>query len=273
MIVDDVNADPNYLACFLETRAEIVVPVRLEGAVVGEIDIDGNSVRAFDASDRQFLERRREARRSGRALGCRTAARVSPRVIAASASARAACRSNGTNRAAGTRRGAVARSSRAREGPAEPHRRSAGRRSGSSGREGSGRSRSPVSRALSAPRRGRRPREEPGIRPRPRSPAGRPSPGRTGARDRRGGVHAQDLRYPGGLQCLLDLPRPCAGAVEQVHLDGQSGDGTGEGGDLVAARAATLPLTLTTGRRAASSHSAAARSARRAPGVVRSPRK
>jgi L-methionine (R)-S-oxide reductase len=56
VIVDDVNADPNYLACFLETRAEIVVPVRHEGTVVGEIDIDGNSVRAFDASDRQFLE-------------------------------------------------------------------------------------------------------------------------------------------------------------------------------------------------------------------------
>ena len=57
VIVNDVNADPNYLACFLETRAEVVVPVRNEGTVVGEIDIDGNTVRAFDASDRQFLER------------------------------------------------------------------------------------------------------------------------------------------------------------------------------------------------------------------------
>ena len=56
VIVDDVRADPNYLACFLETRAEIVVPVHHEGRVVGEIDIDGNSVRAFDASDQRFLE-------------------------------------------------------------------------------------------------------------------------------------------------------------------------------------------------------------------------
>jgi L-methionine (R)-S-oxide reductase len=56
VIVDDVNADPNYLACFLETRAEIVVPIRHEGQVVGEIDIDGNTVKAFDASDRRFLE-------------------------------------------------------------------------------------------------------------------------------------------------------------------------------------------------------------------------
>jgi len=56
VVVDDVRADPNYLACFLETRAEIVVPIHHEGVVVGEIDIDGNSVKAFDASDRRFLE-------------------------------------------------------------------------------------------------------------------------------------------------------------------------------------------------------------------------
>jgi GAF domain-containing protein len=57
VIVDDVRTDPNYLACFLETRAEIVVPIRHDGRVVGEIDIDGNSVKAYDASDRGFLER------------------------------------------------------------------------------------------------------------------------------------------------------------------------------------------------------------------------
>jgi len=56
VIVDDVRSDPNYLACFLETRAEIVVPILVEGRVVGEIDIDGNSVKAFDGSDRRFLE-------------------------------------------------------------------------------------------------------------------------------------------------------------------------------------------------------------------------
>ena len=56
VVVDDVRSDPNYLACFLETRAEIVVPIHHEGQVVGEIDIDGNTVRAFDASDRGFLE-------------------------------------------------------------------------------------------------------------------------------------------------------------------------------------------------------------------------
>ncbi len=55
VIVDDVRAAPEYLACFLETRAEIVVPIRRDGHVVGEIDIDGNEVRAYDASDERFL--------------------------------------------------------------------------------------------------------------------------------------------------------------------------------------------------------------------------
>jgi L-methionine (R)-S-oxide reductase len=57
VIVDDVRAAPEYLACFLSTRSEIVVPIRGATSVVGEIDIDGTSVKAFDASDRFFLER------------------------------------------------------------------------------------------------------------------------------------------------------------------------------------------------------------------------
>ncbi len=57
VLVDDVRSAPEYLACFLETRAEIVVPIRTPGAVLGEIDIDGNEVAAFDGSDQAFLER------------------------------------------------------------------------------------------------------------------------------------------------------------------------------------------------------------------------
>jgi len=56
VIVDDVTADPRYLSCFLDTRSEIVVPIRANGSVVGEIDIDGNQVNAFDERDRVFLE-------------------------------------------------------------------------------------------------------------------------------------------------------------------------------------------------------------------------
>ena len=56
-IVDDVNADPRYLACFVSTRSEIVVPVKFDGKVVAEIDIDSDKPSAFDDDDRRFLER------------------------------------------------------------------------------------------------------------------------------------------------------------------------------------------------------------------------
>jgi GAF domain-containing protein len=55
-VVDDVNADPRYLACFPSTRSEVVVPIHFGGRVVGEIDIDSDRAAAFDAGDRRFLE-------------------------------------------------------------------------------------------------------------------------------------------------------------------------------------------------------------------------
>jgi L-methionine (R)-S-oxide reductase len=56
-VVDDVNADPRYLACFPSTHSEIVVPIAYEGRVVGEIDIDSDRPAAFGGNDRDFLER------------------------------------------------------------------------------------------------------------------------------------------------------------------------------------------------------------------------
>jgi L-methionine (R)-S-oxide reductase len=56
-IVDDVNADERYLACFPSTRSEIVVPISYEGRVVGEIDIDSDVPSAFGPEDRALLER------------------------------------------------------------------------------------------------------------------------------------------------------------------------------------------------------------------------
>lgn len=55
-IVDDVNADPRYLACFVSTRSEIVVPISYEDIVVAEIDIDSVRPAAFGQDDRSFLE-------------------------------------------------------------------------------------------------------------------------------------------------------------------------------------------------------------------------
>jgi L-methionine (R)-S-oxide reductase len=56
-VVDDVNADARYLACFPSTRSEIVVPISYERRVVGEIDIDSDAPAAFGEADRAFLER------------------------------------------------------------------------------------------------------------------------------------------------------------------------------------------------------------------------
>ena len=56
-VVDDVNADERYLACFPSTRSEIVVPIVYEGRVVGEIDIDSDEPGAFGEADRVYLER------------------------------------------------------------------------------------------------------------------------------------------------------------------------------------------------------------------------
>lgn len=55
-IVSDVTKDPRYLQCFLSTRSEIVVPIKVQGAVVGEIDVDSDRLDAFSSTDREFLE-------------------------------------------------------------------------------------------------------------------------------------------------------------------------------------------------------------------------
>lgn len=56
IVVDDVNADPRYLACSLETKSEIVVPIMHGDAVLGEIDIDSDQPAAFGPNDRALLE-------------------------------------------------------------------------------------------------------------------------------------------------------------------------------------------------------------------------
>ncbi|MBI5868502.1 MAG: GAF domain-containing protein [candidate division Zixibacteria bacterium] len=56
IIVPDVNADPRFLACSLETRSEIVVPIMNGPECLGEIDIDSDEPDAFHDTDRRFLE-------------------------------------------------------------------------------------------------------------------------------------------------------------------------------------------------------------------------
>jgi GAF domain-containing protein len=56
-IVGDVTKIDNYLACSVETRAEIVVLIRKGAEIVGQIDIDSDLENAFDDEDERLLSR------------------------------------------------------------------------------------------------------------------------------------------------------------------------------------------------------------------------
>ena len=46
-----------HAACFVSTRSEIVAPIKKNGKIVGEIDIDSDIPNAFDSKDAVFLEK------------------------------------------------------------------------------------------------------------------------------------------------------------------------------------------------------------------------
>ena len=55
VVVDDVNADQRYLACSLETKSEIVIPIRCGQEIIGELDIDSSQPAAFSNEDSRRL--------------------------------------------------------------------------------------------------------------------------------------------------------------------------------------------------------------------------
>jgi GAF domain-containing protein len=57
VIVPDVSKDNRYLSCFVTTQSEIVVPIKKNEKVIGEIDIDSDIPDAFDEKDAVFLEK------------------------------------------------------------------------------------------------------------------------------------------------------------------------------------------------------------------------
>ena len=56
VVVDDVSKDPRYLACSLETKSEIVVPIFVRGKVVGELDIDSHFPAAFTSEHQELVQ-------------------------------------------------------------------------------------------------------------------------------------------------------------------------------------------------------------------------
>lgn len=55
-VVEDVNAQDNYISCNINVKSEIVIPLFKDGENIGQIDIDSNSINPFSKKDEQFLE-------------------------------------------------------------------------------------------------------------------------------------------------------------------------------------------------------------------------
>ncbi|KAA3623194.1 MAG: GAF domain-containing protein [Flavobacterium sp.] len=55
-VVPDVQSQDNYIACSLNVKAEIVVPLFKDGLNIGQIDIDSHTPDPFTAEDERFLE-------------------------------------------------------------------------------------------------------------------------------------------------------------------------------------------------------------------------
>nr|WP_321231691.1 GAF domain-containing protein [uncultured Psychroserpens sp.] len=55
-VVPDVSAQDNYIACSITVKAEIVIPIFVNGENIGQIDIDSNTPDPFTLEDEHFLE-------------------------------------------------------------------------------------------------------------------------------------------------------------------------------------------------------------------------
>ncbi|MGM5469667.1 GAF domain-containing protein [Flavobacteriaceae bacterium LMO-SS05] len=55
-VVPDVTAQDNYIACSISVKAEIVIPIFVNGENIGQIDIDSSTANPFTEADERFLE-------------------------------------------------------------------------------------------------------------------------------------------------------------------------------------------------------------------------
>jgi L-methionine (R)-S-oxide reductase len=55
-VIPDVSADPTYSMCFLETKSELVVPIKIAGRVLGVIDVESDRPNAFGPRDQILLK-------------------------------------------------------------------------------------------------------------------------------------------------------------------------------------------------------------------------
>ena len=55
-VVDDVQAESNYLSCGAAVKSEIVIPILKDGKFVAELDIDSHTRAAITPKDQEMLE-------------------------------------------------------------------------------------------------------------------------------------------------------------------------------------------------------------------------
>jgi len=56
IIVEDVDKFPGHIACDVESRSEIVVPIIKGGNLFGVLDLDSTEYGSFDETDKKYLE-------------------------------------------------------------------------------------------------------------------------------------------------------------------------------------------------------------------------
>lgn len=57
LIVPDVSKFPGHIACSSLSKSEIVIPIKQKGNIVGVLDVDSDSLNAFDKIDEMYLEK------------------------------------------------------------------------------------------------------------------------------------------------------------------------------------------------------------------------
>ena len=57
VLVEDVHKFPGHIACDARSQSEVVVPLIVEGRVVGVLDVDSPSIGRFSSDDQRGLEK------------------------------------------------------------------------------------------------------------------------------------------------------------------------------------------------------------------------
>lgn len=55
LIVADVNQFPGHIACSVDAKSEIVLPIYRDGNIIGVLDIDSDELNSFDDIDNKYI--------------------------------------------------------------------------------------------------------------------------------------------------------------------------------------------------------------------------